>query len=123
MGEPAPDLPAIAASCPVERSIWLIGGRWKLLVLRALLVGGPQGYNDLLRMVDGISPKELTRNLRELEAADLVARTAGEGARQRAAYALTPLGASLNDAFRLLGEFGQRYADQRGVRSGRPAQA
>lgn len=57
--------PAVS-SCPVERAIHVIGGKWKLLVLRSLLLGGPQRYNDLLASVTGISAKELTRNLKEL---------------------------------------------------------
>ena len=57
---------AVVSACPVERAIHVIGGKWKLLLLRSLLLKGPQGYNQLLASVDGISAKELTRNLREL---------------------------------------------------------
>jgi DNA-binding HxlR family transcriptional regulator len=54
--------------CPVEVAIEVIGGKWKLLLLRALLLDGPKRYNELLASVNGISAKELTRNLRELAA-------------------------------------------------------
>ncbi len=54
--------------CPVEEAIRVIGGKWKLLVLRSLLLNGPQRYNELLASVTAISAKELTRNVRELEA-------------------------------------------------------
>ena len=54
------------APCPVEEAIQIIGGKWKLLILRALLLNGPQRYNELLGTVTAISQKELTRNLREL---------------------------------------------------------
>ncbi len=98
-------IPDVAVDCPVEKAINTIGGRWKMLVLRALLLGGEQRFNALLRTVARISAKELTRNLRELESAGLVAKSARD---ELAFYALTPLGESLLPAFRELGTFGAR---------------
>jgi DNA-binding HxlR family transcriptional regulator len=60
--------------CPVEEAIQIIGGKWKLLVLRSLLLNGPQRYNELLGTVTNISQKELTRNLRELATARVSCR-------------------------------------------------
>jgi DNA-binding HxlR family transcriptional regulator len=98
---------AAGISCPVERTIQVIGGRWRLLVLRSLLLDGAQRYNQLLAHVRGISPKELTRNLRTLEGLGLVAHTAsGKIAR----YALTPLGGELGPAFESLIPFGERLS-------------
>jgi hypothetical protein len=51
----------------------------KLLVLRSLFLGGAQRFNSLLHSVDGISAKELTRNLRELENAGIVERGGATG--------------------------------------------
>lgn len=98
-------IPDAAVDCPVEKAINTIGGRWKMLVLRALLLGGEQRFNALLRTIARISAKELTRNLRELEAAGLVAKSARN---ESTCYALTPLGGSLLPAFRELGTFGAR---------------
>jgi DNA-binding HxlR family transcriptional regulator len=80
------------APCPVEEAIRVIGGKWKLLVLRSLLLNGPQRYNELLKTVTGISQKELTRNLKELTAAGLVT----------GAYELTKLGKGLMPTFKKL---------------------
>jgi DNA-binding HxlR family transcriptional regulator len=90
--------------CPVEKAINIIGGKWKMLVLRSLLLNGPQRYNDLLISVTRVSPKELTRNLRTLTDSGLVApRTARD-----APYALTPLGAGLLPVFKRLLPWGRR---------------
>jgi DNA-binding HxlR family transcriptional regulator len=98
-------------ACPLDLTIRVIGGKWKMLVLRSLFVTGAQRYNNFLRTVPGISPKELTRNLRELERAGLVSRTKGERERPDIeVYALTELGASLHPAFKALGAFGERLA-------------
>lgn len=97
-------LPKPVPECPVEKAITIIGGKWKLLVLRSLLLNGPQRYNDLLRSVNRVSPKELTRNLRMLTDAGLVAPRAGRDA----PYALTPLGAGLLPVFKRLLPWGRR---------------
>lgn len=99
--------PAPLPECPVERAIQIIGGKWKMLVLRSLLLNGPQHYNQLLVSVTEISPKELTRNLRELTSAGLVlARTSRD-----APYTLTPLGAALLPVFKRLLPWGRRLMD------------
>jgi DNA-binding HxlR family transcriptional regulator len=81
--------------CPVEEAIRIIGGKWKLLVLRSLLLNGPQRYNELLGTVTAISQKELTRNLRELTEAGLVTS-------DTARYELTKLGKGLMPTFKKL---------------------
>jgi DNA-binding HxlR family transcriptional regulator len=93
--------------CPVERAVRLIGGKWKLLVLRALLFHDRLRYNQLLSTINGVSPKELTRNLRELEETGLVERTASVE-EQHVEYALTTLGAELMPAFQHLAPVGRK---------------
>lgn len=88
----------------MERAINIIGGKWKLLVLRSLLLNGRQRFNDLLTSVTGISAKELTRNLRELTRAGLIA----ERADRAAPYALTKPGAGLMPVFKRLLPWGRR---------------
>lgn len=89
------------APCPVERAIHVIGGKWKLLLLRTLLLNGPQRYNDLLAGIEGISAKELTRNLGDLVASGLITRDAPV-LPATAQYALTPSGQGLMPTFQSL---------------------
>jgi DNA-binding HxlR family transcriptional regulator len=96
---------APVAPCPVERAIQVIGGKWKLLVLRSLMLNGAQRYNELLGSVAGISAKELTRNLGELVAAGLVARDSEADAARL--YSLTVLGEGLMPTFQTLLTWGQ----------------
>ena len=97
--------------CPVEEAIQVIGGKWKLLILRALLLNGPLRYNQLLETVTAISQKELTRNLRELTGAGLVARNSGTS--RTGPYELTKLGKGLMPAFRKLLTWGTRLQSAR----------
>jgi DNA-binding HxlR family transcriptional regulator len=97
--------------CPVEEAIKVIGGKWKLLVLRSLLLNGPQRYNELLGTVASISQKELTRNLRELTGARLVARD--PDASRVARYDLTKSGKGLMPTFKKLLTWGQKLLKSR----------
>jgi DNA-binding HxlR family transcriptional regulator len=92
--------------CPVERAILVIGGKWKLLLLRSLLLNGPQGYNELPQTVTKISPKELTRNLKDLSTCGLVNRAAGPSPRTTK-YSLTKAGSGLMPTFKTLLRWGQ----------------
>lgn len=49
--------------CPVATAVSLIGGKWKLLILRNLKAR-PWRFNELRRDLDGISQKVLTDSLR-----------------------------------------------------------
>ena len=88
-------------------ALYVIGGKWKLLLLRSLLLNGPQRYNELLGSVSGISAKELTRNLSELSASGLLTRSAAApvGSSQ---YALTEMGTELMPTFTTLLSWGQK---------------
>ena len=92
--------------CPVEAAIQIVGGKWKLLILRSLLLNGPQRYNELLTTVAAISQKELTRNLRELTGAGLLARDSGASGIAR--YELTELGGGLMPTFMTLLTWGKQ---------------
>lgn len=102
-----------AESCPLGLAINTIGGRWKLHILRQLVLNGPQRYNSLLGSISGISAKELTRNLRELETAGLLDQVELEGNK---VYALTALGREIEAPFRALGIFGAALAEGRTTR-------
>ena len=64
------ELPA----CPVATAVALIGGKWKLLILRNLKAR-PWRFNELQRDLSGVSQKVLTENLREMEEDGLIIRT------------------------------------------------
>jgi DNA-binding HxlR family transcriptional regulator len=65
--------------CPVAMAAEILGARWTLLVLRELVVGSTR-FNDLRRGLPRMSPALLSKRLKELELAGVVARApvAGE---------------------------------------------
>jgi DNA-binding HxlR family transcriptional regulator len=94
--------------CPVARTLEKIGDKWSLLIIRDLL-SGPQRFTDLLSYLNHITPKWLTRRLRELESSGIVARDKKAGRRQ-IWYELTPAGRELGPIVDALTDWGFRYA-------------
>ena len=80
--------------CEVERLLAVIGGKWKVLILRELFEG-PRRHAQLLKALAGISQKVLTAQLRELELDGAVWREVFEGKRPHVEYSLTPFGERL----------------------------
>jgi DNA-binding HxlR family transcriptional regulator len=93
--------------CPVAKACEVVAERWTPLVLRELFCGSRR-FNDLHRGVPLMSRSLLTRRLRELEDAGVVARRpGGQGSWE---YVLTPAGEELRPVVEQLGEWGQRWA-------------
>ncbi len=81
-------------NCPAERTIELLGGRWKPLVIHWLL-RRTMRFNELQRALGGITHRTLSRTLKEMEASRLVDRIDHGEIPPRVDYTLTPLGRSL----------------------------
>ena len=94
--------------CPVATTVQLIGGKWKLLVLRNLLER-PWRFNELKRSLEGISQQVLTNTLRAMESDGLVTRTVFHEAALHVEYSLTELGLSLQPIIKAMEEWGVRY--------------
>ncbi len=94
--------------CPVATTVQLIGNKWKLLILRNLLVR-PWRFNEMLRSIPGISQKVLTDNLRALEADGIITRTVFPEVPPRVEYALSSLGDSMRPIIDAMQAWGQNY--------------
>ncbi len=100
-------------TCHVQTTIELLGGRYKMLILRALLFSDePMRFGELKRAVHGVSQKTLTRNLRELAKADVLTRTAYAEVPPRVEYELTESGRALMPIFKCLGAWGVANASE-----------
>jgi len=79
-----------------------VGDKWSVLTI-VLLGDGPKRFNEVKRLVGGISQRMLTLTLRGLERDGLVTRTVYPTIPPRVEYELTPLGRSLRAAVEPLG--------------------
>ena len=99
------DLPA----CPVETCVRLIGSKWRLLIMRDLLLNKTMRFKELQRSVGGISQKVLTSNLRDMEEAGLVIRRVYPEVPPHVEYSLTGTGESLRPITDAMWTWGEGY--------------
>ena len=95
-------------ACPVATTVALIGSKWKLLILRNLLVR-PWRFNELKKDLAGISQKILTDSLRSLEADGIITRTVYPEVPPRVEYALSELGDSMRPILQAMETWGKAY--------------
>ena len=98
------ELPA----CPVATSVSLIGGKWKLLIIRNLK-SRPWRFNELQRDLDGISQKVLTESLRQMIDDGLVYRNDYHENPPKVDYGLTDLGKEMMPIIDALADFDNYY--------------
>lgn len=78
----------------VQDILNLIGDKWSLLIIMSIAKEGLR-FNEIMRRVEGISQRMLTRNLRELERMGLVWRKVTPSTPPSVEYGLTDLGQTL----------------------------
>ena len=94
--------------CPVATTVALIGNKWKLLIMRNLLVR-PWRFNELHKSLDGISQKVLTESLRQMESDGIITRTVYPEVPPRVEYALSELGESMRPILDSMQDWGNNY--------------
>lgn len=97
--------------CPVEVAIAVIGGAWKMTVVKHLYERTHR-FGELRQAVGPVTPRVLTRQLRELEADGVVERKVYPEVPPRVEYSLTPLGRTLGSLVEQLDEWGQAYTSR-----------
>lgn len=100
------------ANCPVERTLEVIGGRWKVLILRELFPGVKR-FGQLHRALHGITQKMLTQQLREMEEDGIIHREVYLQVPPKVEYSLTPLGESLKPIIEAMHEWGVMHLDEK----------
>lgn len=95
-------------NCPAETTLGVIGGKWKLLILRELLAGASR-FGELRRRLSGISEKMLAQHLRELESDGIIARKIYPEVPPKVEYSLTASGKTLKPIIDGLHDWGLEH--------------
>ena len=85
-----------------------VGDKWSVFVIM-MLASGPRRFNEIKRMVGGISQRMLTLTLRGLERDGLVTRTVFPTIPPRVDYELTDLGRGLSQPVEALGKWAYEH--------------
>lgn len=93
---------------PVELSLDIIGGKWKMPIIWRLKDGSKR-YGELRRSLSKVTHKMLTQQLRELEQDEIIKRKVYAEVPPKVEYSLTLLGESIIPVIDLLREWGEQY--------------
>ncbi|MGO4184087.1 winged helix-turn-helix transcriptional regulator [Paenibacillus sp. TAF43_2] len=92
--------------CVIGKVLDIIGTKWTFLIIRDLLVEETMRFSELLKSLEGISPKTLSLRLKELEDQGIVSRTIYAEVPPRVEYTITEKGKRLEPIFIELKRFG-----------------
>lgn len=92
--------------CPIMRTLEVIGGKWKPMVLH-FLGERPRRSGELGRLIPQASGKMLTQQLRELERDGVIERKVYQQVPPKVEYLLTPLGESLKPVMEAMCAWGK----------------
>ena len=99
---------ASPSECPTEHTLRVIGGSWKILIIYYLFEG-TRRYSAFQRRLHSISPRMLSRQLRELERDGIIKRKVYPEVPPKVEYSLTPLGRRLTPIVRSLFKCGEQH--------------
>lgn len=91
-------------------ALYAIGGKWKLRIIVALMSGSKR-FNELQRLVEGISAKVLSAELKELEINSFIRRKVFTGMPVTVDYELTEYASTLNEVLEALGKWGAMHRE------------
>lgn len=86
----------------------VLGGKWKISIVTCVCFQ-PRRFSELLKLVDGISGKVLSRELKDLEMNKIVSRTVKDTQPVTVEYALTEYGATFKDLIQIMAEWGVKH--------------
>jgi DNA-binding HxlR family transcriptional regulator len=81
-------------NCPVEAALDLFGGKWKAIILFRILED-TRRFNELRRLLPGLTQRMLTNQLRELEQDGLINRKVYAEVPPKVEYSMTAFGKTL----------------------------
>lgn len=93
---------------PVKDALDILSGKWKLPIIVALTFGNKR-FKEMQREIDSITPKMLSKELKELEVNQLVKRTVYDTLPVTVEYSLTTYGKSLHKVIEELRTWGLQH--------------
>jgi DNA-binding HxlR family transcriptional regulator len=108
----------------IADSLYVIGGKWKLRIIVALKDGNKR-FNELHRVIDGISAKVLSTELKDLEMNGFVNRSVFTGTPVIVEYELSAYAETLNEVLKSLSEWGAMHREKvrKSMRRKKPVEA
>ncbi|SDG36909.1 winged helix-turn-helix transcriptional regulator [Chitinophaga filiformis] len=95
----------------IRDAMEVLNGKWKILIIGTLMAGGKKRFMELLREVDGIAAKMLSKELQELEMHKLISRTVCNTKPITVEYEITEYGKKLEKILLELTNWGMEHRE------------
>lgn len=95
---------------PVRDALDVLSGKWKLQIIVSLILGTKR-FSEILKEVEGITAKMLSKELKDLEMNDLVKRKVYDTMPVTVEYSLTEYGKSLENLLNELNAWGVKHRE------------
>lgn len=93
----------------IRDAMEILSGKWKFHILGTLMQGGKMRFMDLLREVDGIAAKMLSKELQDLELNQLIHRTVLNTKPVTVEYEISEYGKTLEPIIDEIAKWGISY--------------
>lgn len=87
----------------------ILSGKWKFHIIGTLMEGGRMRFMDLIREVEGIAPKMLSKELQDMEMNRLISRTVMDTKPITVEYEITEYGQTLAPIIDEIANWGIAY--------------
>ncbi|WP_129715604.1 helix-turn-helix domain-containing protein [Pedobacter sp. SYP-B3415] len=104
------DEPCASSVSHISDALYVLGGKWKLALIFAISES-PKRFGELQKILEGIGPKMLAKDLKELELNEFIVRKVYEGTPPRIVYEATPYSASLARVLFELKDWGMKHRE------------
>lgn len=98
-------------NCPINYTLSVIGGKWKLIILWYLYNNKIKRYGEIYKYLDGITHKTLSNQLKELEASGLIHRKEYPQIPPKVEYSVTEKGVTLIPILKAMCEWGTKHQE------------
>lgn len=96
--------------CRVDQALDIIVGKWKPIIILQLLDNGTMRFGELKRSIPDITQKMLTKQLRDLEAEDIIHREVYPEVPPKVEYSITEYGKELKPIMISMHEWGTNHS-------------
>lgn len=97
---------------PVMDTMEILSGRWKIVIISTLCAGGKMRFNELKANIPKITGRALSKDLKLLEAYEIVSRTIKDTSPITVEYELTNYGSTLGPVIDQLNEWGLQHREK-----------
>jgi DNA-binding HxlR family transcriptional regulator len=96
----------------IKDTMELLSGKWKIQIVGSLMMNRSMRFMDLIRDVNGIAAKMLSKELQELEVNELISRTVKNTKPVTVEYELTEHGRSLGPLINEVAKWGSLHRNK-----------